>query len=250
LPIEFLTGTQAENAAVVDLPPPEPPVEPKKNTPPPPITPISKKVIIQRMAEIKIYAADKRKRRLLNALKKKVELCINDPLRPYPDILEILKFCKIPYGTFHAWRSEDPALIAKLDEIEEIWLDDAVKVVHDAKRKNPYIALDLLRSRRRSKYGHQMNINATFTNIHIVSNIARPELTEPLERNLIDKSGRDRTRKSFLDKAEDAQFSEDTELESGENDAEIRQNTSSPIENELETPKEGNEGEGEGEGDK
>jgi len=182
------------------------------------------------MAEIKVERADRRKKRFLNVLKRTVALCMEQADRPYPDIHDVCKIAKIPYGTYHAWKSEDPAFIAVLDEIEEIWLDDAVKVVHDAKRKNPYIALDLLRSRRRSKYGHQLNVSATFTHIHMVSNIARPDV--PVEPVKIDKNGRDRTRRTLLEAADEAEFSED---ETGDNDALSRQNTLPPAEIDPET---------------
>lgn len=140
-------------------------------------TPVkSRQELIQELANIKTEYSDRRKKRFIAALRKEVTGQLDKEEKAFPDILKLLRTLKIPYMTFQQWKHTDPAINAAIDEIEEIYVDDCVRIVHDAKVKNPYLAMDILRSRRRAKYGHQVNVNATFTQINFISNVARPKM--------------------------------------------------------------------------
>jgi hypothetical protein len=110
-------------------------------------------------------------------------------VKPYPDILKTLHVLKIPYSTFQLWKQTDPDFLNELDNIEEIYLEECVKIVNNSAATNPYLAFQLLQARRRAKYGAALNVNATFTHIHMVSNVNRPNKPPPEYGESTEESG-------------------------------------------------------------
>ena len=133
-----------------------------------------------RLVQTKIEHSDRKKRRFLKMLKEEVALSMDSETKPYPDFLKMLKVLKIPYETYNYWKN-DQKFEDTLEEIENIYLDDCIRIIHNAKGKNPYLALDILRARRRSKWGQSLIQNASFTQINFISDIKRPPRLSPTQ---------------------------------------------------------------------
>lgn len=125
---------------------------------------------VKRWNAAQMASGHRRKRRFIKVIKRYVDDTIASGKPTFPDYLALAKSIDIPYSTFNLWMA-DPMVQAELDVIEEVFVQNAEKVVFRGLENQPYLALDVLRARRPGKWSNRPELAQYFQNVTVLTSV-------------------------------------------------------------------------------
>lgn len=130
---------------------------------------------LQRAIEHKQIDSKARKNRFLRTMLNivKQNLATNNQ---FPDIPQVCIDLKMPLSKYREWLAIDAEFAKKFREIEDYYIERCQKRVYDASNEKGggWIALEILKRKRKKEWGDELAVKGTFTNI----NLATPEWGE------------------------------------------------------------------------